>query len=406
MICRHCGASDFIPFVDLGSSPPSNAYLDHGDATGERSYPLQVFTCKRCWLVQTRDFVDRESLFAADYAYASSVSQSWLAHAARYVDGVAARFGLGVASRVVEIAANDGYLLQYVAGKGIPCFGIEPTRSTAALARAKGLEIIEAFFGAGVGAQLAAAGRSADLVVANNVLAHVPDINDFVAGIANLLKPEGVVTFEFPHLVQLVTLAQFDTIYHEHYSYLSFSAVTRILETNGLAAFDVETLSTHGGSLRVYAQRKDGVRPVLPAVPALRNNEIAVGVETQAFYLAFQAKADRVRDALLAFLREARERGEPVAAYGAAAKGNTLLNYAGAGRELVAYVADRNPAKVGKFLPGSRIAVVAEEALKAGRPRWVLILPWNLRDEITAQLSYVRAWGGEFVVAVPELNVL
>jgi len=404
--CRHCAAQDFIPFVDLGSSPPSNAYLDRDDGTDERSYPLQVYTCRSCLLVQTRDFVDRESMFSADYAYASSVSQSWLAHAARYVENVTGRFGLGPASRVVEIAANDGYLLQYVAAKGIPCFGVEPTHSTAALARARGIEIVEAFFGAALGRQLAQEGRSADLVVSNNVLAHVPDINDFVSGIAHLLKSDGVATFEFPHLIQLVAHAQFDTIYHEHYSYLSFSAVSRILERNGLRVFDVETLDTHGGSLRVYAQRAGGPQAEMPSVADLRSTEIAAGVEAEAFYLSFQAKADRVRDALAAFLGDARRRGESVAAYGAAAKGNTLLNYAGAGRDLVHYVADRNPAKIGKFLPGSRIPVVAEQDLKAGRPRWVLVLPWNLQSEITAQLSYVRDWGGQFVVAVPELKIL
>lgn len=405
MKCRHCGGQDFIPFLDLGRSPPSNAYLDRGDAE-ERSYPLQVFTCRRCWLVQTRDFIDRESMFSADYAYASSVSQSWLAHAARYVESVAGRFGLGPGACVVEIAANDGYLLQYVAAKGIPCFGIEPTHSTAVLARARGLEIVEAFFGTALGKQLAEEGRSADLVVANNVLAHVPDINDFVTGIAHLLKSGGVATFEFPHLVRLVAQSQFDTIYHEHYSYLSFSAVSRVLERNGLAVFDVEALETHGGSLRVYAQRAGGPQPVAPSVAEMRAVEIAAGVESEAFYLSFQAKADRVRDALTAFLREAHGRGESVAAYGAAAKGNTLLNYAGVGRGLVQYVADRNPAKTGKFLPGSRIPVVTEQDLKAGRPRWVLILPWNLQSEIMAQLSYIREWGGHFVVAVPELRTL
>lgn len=405
MKCRHCGGEDFIPFADLGRPPPSNSYLGAADAP-ERSYPLRVAACRRCWLAQTEDFVDRETMFSADYAYTSSVSRSWLTHAARYVDAMEARFGLNADSLVVEIAANDGYLLQYVAAKGIPCFGVEPTRSTAALARARGLEIVEAFFGAELGRQLAGAGRGADLVVANNVLAHVPDINDFTAGVAAILKDGGVATFEFPHLLRLVTLRQFDTIYHEHYSYLSFAAVCRILAHQGLAVFDVEELETHGGSLRVYAQGAGGTHPVQPAVARLRAAETAAGVETEAFYRSFQTKADAVREALLAFLRGAKAHGEPVAAYGAAAKGNTLLNYAGVGCDLVSYVADLNPAKVGKFLPGSRIPVVSEQHLRAGQPRWVLILPWNLRNEIMTQLSYVRDWGGGFVVAVPELVTL
>lgn len=405
MKCRHCGGADFIPFADLGRSPPSNAYLAAADAP-ERSYPLRVAACRECWLVQTEDFVDREAMFSAGYAYASSVSRSWLAHAAGYVEAVTARFGLNAGSRVVEIAANDGYLLQYVAAKGIPCYGVEPTSSTAALARARGIGIVEAFFGAELGRQLAAAGRGADLVVANNVLAHVPDINDFTAGIAAILRDGGVATFEFPHLLRLVTLRQFDTIYHEHYSYLSFVTVCRILARQGLAVFDVEELETHGGSLRVYAQRASGHHAIRSAVAKLQAAEIAAGIETDAFYRSFQAKADAARDALLGFLRAAKARGEPVAAYGAAAKGNTLLNYAGVGRDLVSYVADLNPAKVGKFLPGSRIPVVSEQHLRAGQPRWVLILPWNLRNEIMTQLSYVRDWGGGFVVAVPELETL
>lgn len=404
MKCRHCSADDFVPFVDLGSSPPSNSYLDTDTPQAEPVYPLQVYVCRRCWLVQTRDFVDREKMFSADYAYASSVSTTWLAHASRFVDSVCARFGLNQESLVTEIAANDGYLLQYVKAKGVPCLGVEPTHSTAAIARARGIEIVEAFFGVDLARSLQH--RRADLIVANNVLAHVPDINDFTAGVGLLLKDTGAATFEFPHLLRLVAQSQFDTIYHEHYSYLSFAAVSRIFEQSGLAIFDVEELETHGGSLRVYAQRAGGPRELTPAIASLRAKEAAAGIETDAFYLAFQRKADRVREDLADFLRRARERGEPVAAYGAAAKGNTLLNYVGATRDLVHCVADLNPAKIGKFLPGSRIPVVTEQVLKDSRPRWILILPWNLQEEITRQLSYIRDWGGQFVVAVPSLKIL
>ena len=403
MHCRHCGAPVTLPLADLGTAPPSNAYLS-ADAlhAPERWYPLRVLVCERCWLVQTEDFAQAHELFDAEYAYFSSYSSSWLAHAQAYVQAMVQRFALGPHSRVVEIAANDGYLLQYVAARGIPCLGVEPTASTAAAARAKGIPVVERFFGQELARELVAQGQAADLTAANNVLAHVPDINDFVAGFALLLQPSGVATFEFPHLLQLVQQCQFDTLYHEHFSYLSLTAVQRIFAANGLTVLDVEELPTHGGSLRVYARRTDGTpRPEAPAVAALLAREAHAGVASAAFYADFQRECLRIRRELLSFLITAQTQGRKVAAYGAAAKGNTLLNFAGVRADLLPYVVDRNPAKQGKYLPGSRIPVVDEAHLRADRPDVVLILPWNLKDEVVAQLDYIREWGGRFAVAVP-----
>jgi SAM-dependent methyltransferase len=320
---------------------------------------------------------------------------------------MARRFELGAASFVIEVASNDGYLLQYVQAKGIPCLGIEPTAGTAQVARAKGIEVREEFFGRDLAQRLASAGRAADLTVANNVLAHVPDINDFVAGFATVLAPHGVATFEFPHLMRLVAECQFDTVYHEHFSYLSLTAAARVFERNGLALFDVEEISTHGGSLRVYAQRADrGQRERAPAVDALLERERAAGVTSRAYYQGFQARADRIKDDFLAFLIEAKRAGKRVMAYGAAAKGNTLMNYAGVRGDLIAGVADRNLAKQGKFMPGSRIPIVAEDRLKQMRPDYIVLLPWNLKPELMQQLQYAREWGGRFVAAVPSMEVL
>ena len=407
MKCRHCQAVLSLPFVDLGSAPPSNAYLtDESLHAPEKHYPLRVLVCERCWLVQTEDFAQADELFDVGYAYFSGFSTSWLAHSERYVVDMIERFGLTASSHVVEIAANDGYLLQYVQARGIPCTGVEPTASTAAAARAKGISIVNDFFGVRLAGELVAQGRQADLAVANNVLAHVPDINDFVAGFALLLKPRGVATFEFPHLLKLVAENQFDTIYHEHFSYLSLTAVARILAANGLAIFDVQELSTHGGSLRVFAQRADGgAHRRGAAVDEMLRLEQAAGMTTAAYYAGFQQQANRVKDAFLRFLLDAKRDGKRVAAYGAAAKGNTLLNYAGVRPDLLAFVVDRNPAKQGKFLPGSRIPIVDERHLQESRPDFVVILPWNLTAEVTEQLAYVHAWGGRFVVAVPGLQV-
>ena len=405
--CRHCGGELHLPFLDLGSAPPSNAYLTEvGLRTSERWFPLRLLVCELCWLVQTEDHAGREILFTDEYPYFSSFSTSWLAHAERYVQAMVQRFDLNNESRVVEIAANDGYLLQYVQAAGIPCYGVEPTIGTAAAARAKGIAIVERFFGVGLADELASTGQQADLMVANNVLAHVPDINDFVAGFARLLKPQGVATFEFPHLLRMVQENQFDTAYHEHYSYLSLKVVEHIFACNGLSVFDAEELPTHGGSLRIFAQRSDyGLQAVSLRVAPLRKAEADAGMAEAAFYSGFQARAEKVKDDLVAFLIEAKRKGLKVAGYGAAAKGNTVLNFAGVRPDLLPYVVDRNPAKQGKFMPGSRIPIVDETHLKLHQPDRILILPWNLRQEVMAQLAYARQWGGEFVTAVPALTV-
>lgn len=407
MKCRHCAAPLQAPFLDLGSAPPSNAYLpvDRLDAP-ETWFPLRLLVCHACWLVQTVDFTSRDALFTADYAYFSSFSQSWLEHARQYVTEMTARLGLDASSCVVEVAANDGYLLQYVRDAGIPTYGIEPTAGTAATARAKGIEIVEAFFGVALGEKLAAEGRDADLIIANNVLAHVPDINDFVGGFARLLKPTGVATFEFPHLLEMVSRNQFDTAYHEHYSYLSLTAVERIFAANGLSVFDVQRLPTHGGSLRVFSQQAGGPHAVTSAVTALLQAEQTAGVTTPAFYATFQRSAETVKDDLLSFLLDARRNGLKVGGYGAAAKGNTLLNFAGIRPDLLPYVVDLNPAKAGSYMPGSRIPIVTEDRLRADRPDRILILPWNLRDEVVTQLAYAREWDARFVVAVPSLELI
>ncbi len=356
--------------------------------------------------MQTEDFARADELFDADYAYFSAFSSSWLAHTERYVADMAERFSLNGESLVVEVAANDGYLLQYVKARSIPCIGIEPTASTANAARARGIDIVEKFFGVDLARQLVAEGKQADLTVANNVLAHVPDINDFVAGFASLLKPDGVATFEFPHLLNLIELNQFDTIYHEHFSYLSLTAVQHIFTANGLMVFDVQELPTHGGSLRVFAQRSDsGSQPLSDRVNQLLQKEESTGIATAGYYAGFQHRAEKVKNDLLTFLIEAKRQGKSVAAYGAAAKGNTLMNFAGIRPDLIRFVVDKNPAKQGKFMPGSRIPIVSEEHLRNERPDYVVILPWNLRDEITKQLAYIDEWGGAFVTAVPELTV-
>jgi len=403
MKCRHCRAELEMPFLDLGSSPPSNAYLTSQTLQEpEIWYPLRVLVCTQCWLVQTQDFAGREELFTDDYSYFSSYSTTWLGHAQTYVADMIERFKLGADSSVVEIGANDGYLLQYVQGAGIPCYGVEPTTGTAGAAKQKGIEIIECFFGNKLARELAEAGRRADLMAANNVLAHVPDINDFVAGFATLLKPHGVATFEFPHLLRLVEKNQFDTVYHEHYCYLSFTAVMCIFSENGLTVFDVQELPTHGGSLRVFAQRTDrGMQGRSAKVDALLAKEREAGMTEAPFYAGFQAKAEKVKDDLLGFLLESKRQGKCVAGYGAAAKGNTLLNYAGVRSDLLPFVVDRNPAKQGKSMPGSRIPIVTEASIRAHKPDFVLILPWNIKDEIMDQLAYVRKWGGKFGVAVP-----
>lgn len=407
MKCRHCASTRLVPFLDLGTAPPSNSYVALKDrAKPELWYPLVIRACMNCLLVQTEDFAEREVFFSDTYAYFSSFSSSWLAHAKTYVGDMIDRFGLTPEARVVEVAANDGYLLQYMRERGIRCLGVEPTANTAAAAREKGLDIREAFFGADYAAALVAEGWAADLTAANNVLAHVPDINDFVRGFATILKPNGVSTFEFPHLMNMVAQAQFDTAYHEHYSYLSLIAVCRIFAANGLEVFDVETTPWHGGSLRVFSQRGDS-RPyrVDPRVGEMLSREKAAGMEREDCYTAFQREAERVRNDFLSFLIDCRRRGTSVAAYGAAAKGNTLLNFAGVKPDLLAFVVDKNPAKQGMLLPGSRIPVLGEDAIRDAKPERVVILPWNLQNEIKDQLSYISDWGGKFVTAVPSLTI-
>jgi len=407
MKCRHCAAPLNLPLIDLGTAPPSNAYLTKEQLHApETWYPLRVLVCTACWLAQTEDFARAEELFDAGYAYFSGFSTTWLAHCERYVAEVVARFHLDSNSHVVEVAANDGSLLQYVMARGIPSTGIEPTASTAAAARAKGIPIVEDFFGMRLAKALAAEGKQADLMVANNVLAHVPNINDFVAGFAHLLKPKGVATFEFPHLMRLVEGNQFDTIYHEHFSYLSLTTVCRIFAAAGLSVFDVEELPTHGGSLRVFAQRADtGRQPRQERVDALLQRESDAGMLSASWYQGFQARSERIKNELLQFLLEQKRAGKKVVAYGAAAKGNTLLNFAGVKPDLIPFVVDRNPAKQGKYLPGSRIPIVSEERLKEAKPDYVIILPWNLRTEVMGPLEYIRGWGGRFVTVIPELTV-
>ena len=408
MKCRHCGAEISLTLIDLGSAPPSNAYLTKLTLKRpEKWFPLKVMVCESCWLVQAEAYSRAPELFNDEYAYFSSFSDLWLKHASDYVEAMVNRFGLDCESYVVEVASNDGYLLQYVKRRGIPCLGIEPTAGTATVARQKGIETIGEFFDYSQATSLASQGRQADLMAANNVLAHVPDINDFVRGFTVLLKPHGVATFEFPHLINLIEQKQFDTIYHEHFSYLSFTTVCRILTANGLSVFDVEEFQTHGGSLRVFAQRTDaGRQPISANVAKLVTREAAAGMQNSAYYQGFQEQANRVKNDILTFLLEARHQGKSVAAYGAAAKGNTLMNYAGIRPDLIPFIADRNPGKQGKFMPGSRIPIVSEKHLQTTRPAYIVIIPWNIRAEIMEQLSYVREWGGKFVVTIPELRVM
>jgi len=406
MDCRHCGTPLDLTFIDLGCAPPSNAYLTATDLRKpELWFPLRVFVCTDCWLVQTEDYAGAEQIFTDDYAYFSSYSKSWLEHAASYVAGAVDRFRLDHTSLVVELAANDGYLLQYVAARGIPCIGVEPTASTAASARGKGIEIIEDFFGVRLARAMTGRSIQADLIIANNVLAHVPDINDFVAGVAILLKDNGTATFEFPHLANLVTSNQFDTIYHEHFSYLSLLATNRIFKKNGLSVFHVEEIPTHGGSLRVYVQHEKGPQEHTDAVAALLQREQATGLAGPVYYAGFQKRAETAKTDLLRFLLDAKRDGKTVAGYGAAAKGSTLINFAGLHSDLIPYVVDKSPAKQGKFLPGSRIPIVDADRIRQERPDYILILPWNIREEIEEELDYVRQWGGRFVTAIPKLGV-
>ena len=407
MNCRHCHTPLRHVFLDLGFAPPSNAYLSEDDLRRpEITYPLKLFVCDHCWLVQTQDFVAADALFTSDYAYFSSTSTGWLKHAADYSTMITECLSLGPDSLVIEVAANDGYLLRNFVAASIPCLGVEPTDATAAAAEAQGIPILRGFFGAALGGELAAQGRQADLIIGNNVFAHVPDINDFTAGLKVGLKPGGTVTLEFPHLLQLIAQNQFDTVYHEHFSYLSLHAVQRVFVVQGLRLWDVDQLTTHGGSLRVYGIHTDDPRPTNEAVTKMLATERAEGLLDLATYQAFQPRADRVKNDLLAYLIEQQRIGRRVAAYGAAAKGNTLLNYAGVKPDLLPYVCDAAPAKQGKYLPGSHIPIRTPAALRDDPPDEVLILPWNIAEEVRAQLGDLAERGVCFVTAVPELRAL
>lgn len=405
-VCRHCQTPLTHRFLDLGYAPPSNAYLMPSALNApEATYPLRLMVCGSCFLVQTEDFTAADSLFDADYAYFSSTSTGWLDHAARYAAQMTARFGLGPDSHVIEVASNDGYLLRNFVAAGIPCLGIEPTESTARAAEKIGVPTLQEFFGESLARSLVDQGKAADLVAGNNVFAHVPDINDFSRGLATILKPEGVVTLEFPHLMRLVELCQFDTVYHEHFSYLSLIATHSILSRAGLRVFEVEEVPTHGGSLRVFACRPEASHAEHPSVARLLAEERARGMETIAYYSAFQPKADGVKNAFLRFLLDLKANGKSVAAYGAAAKGNTLLNYAGVKPDLLPFVCDAARAKQGKLMPGSHIPILPPSALDENRPDYIIILPWNIATEVRKQLDHLATQGTKFVTAVPELVV-
>jgi hypothetical protein len=405
--CRHCHSALGPAFLDLGFAPPSNRYLSEQQLREpELFFPLKLRVCERCWLVQTEDYARAAELFADDYAYFSSVSHTWLDHAARYVETMRERLALDGKSFVVELASNDGYLLRNFVAAGIPCLGIEPTSSTADAAEALGIPVLRKFFGKELAESLCREGPRADLIVGNNVYAHVPDINDFTAGIKLLLKAEGTVTLEFPHLQQLLTQVQFDTVYHEHFSYLSLMVVDTIFRAHDLRIFNVETLPTHGGSLRVFGCHGQDPRPGSVRVRQLLDEESTFGLNKMATYVALQQGANRVKDDLVSFLIDQKRLGKKVMGYGAAAKGNTLLNYAGLRPDLLSAVCDAAPSKQGKLLPGSHIPIVSPSELSVLRPDFVLILPWNIQQEVMQLHSYVRDWGGRFVVAVPELKVL
>ncbi|MGZ2411024.1 SAM-dependent methyltransferase [Sphingomonas sp. F9_3S_D5_B_2] len=405
MKCRHCSNTGFIPFADLQNCPPSNAMLTaYTLYAPEVYYPLVVEVCDNCFLAQVGEHKKATEIFNSDYTYFSSVSQSWLEHSRRFAEMAMARFGLGPSSQVVEVASNDGYLLQYFKKAGVPVLGVEPTGNTAEVAIAKGIPTIVDFFGHELAGQIE--GR-ANLICGNNVFAHVPDINDFAAGLKRALAPGGVVSLEFPHLLRLIEQVQFDTIYHEHFSYLSLATAEKVLGAQGLKVFDVEEVPTHGGSLRLFAAHsEDTSKNRSASVEKVLADEQASGLSSAKVYADFQPRIDRVRADFLAFLLEARAAGHKVAAYGAAAKGNTLLNYCGVkGNELIHFVADLSPHKQGRFLPGSRIPVVAPERIDQERPDFIIIFPWNLAEEVMGQLEHARAWGARFVTAIPELTI-
>ncbi|MFO1189513.1 MAG: class I SAM-dependent methyltransferase [Alphaproteobacteria bacterium] len=403
--CQLCHAPLTQSFIDLGTMPLANSYLSESDlARPEPRYPLHARVCGTCFLVQVDRVVPPDHIFS-DYAYFSSYSSSWVEHARRYADMAIRRFGLGRDSKVLEVASNDGYLLQHFVKAGVPVLGIEPAANVAAVAEERGVPSRVAFFGKALGEALGREGHAADLIVANNVMAHVPDLDDFIAGFAAALKPDGVMTAEFPHFLNLMREVQFDTIYHEHFSYLSLLPVERALGQHGLRLFDVEKLSTHGGSLRIYACRTESRHREQPGLAAIRADEAAAGLGMVATYRDFQGKVESIRDGFRRFLASAGRGGASIVAYGAAAKGNTFLNYCGVGVADIAYVVDRSPHKQGRFLPGSHIPIHAPERIAETRPGYVLILPWNLRQEIARDLAFIGAWGGQCVIAVPRVDI-
>ncbi|HKW94440.1 MAG TPA: class I SAM-dependent methyltransferase [Methylomirabilota bacterium] len=404
--CRFCGTALRHTFVDLGMSPLCESFLAPEQLNQmEPFYPLHAKVCAHCFLVQVEEYVRPERIFS-EYAYFSSYSDAWLQHARSYTDMIASRLDLSADSHVIELGSNDGYLLQFFVGKGIPVLGIEPAANVAAAAEARGVRSLTTLFGLETAGQLAASGQQADLVIGNNVLAQVPDLNGFVAGIARVMKPHGVATLEFPHLLRLMRENQFDTIYHEHFSYFSFLTVSQIFAAHGLTLFDVEELWTHGGSLRIYARHAaDETRPIGPRVAALLERERAAGLDAIEHYSLFTQQVEETKRKLLAFLIRAKSEGKTVAGYGAPGKGNTLLNYCGIRTDFLDYTVDRNPYKHGKFLPGTHIPIFHPERIKETRPDYLLILPWNLKHEIMNQMGEIRAWGGRFVVPIPTLEV-
>ena len=404
-LCRHCHNPLTNVFLDLGFAPPSNAYLQCDDLSRpERHFPLKLYVCERCWLVQTEDYAQCDELFTADYAYFSSTSQSWLDHAADYFAMISRRLGLTEHSYVVELAANDGYLLKNAVKAGIPCLGIEPTAQTAATAEKLGIPVIKEFFGRTLAERLARDGKMADLLIGNNVYAHVPDINDFTEGMRIILKPQGTITLEFPHLLNLIQGRLFDTVYHEHYSYLSATFVERIFRETGLRLYDLEEIPTHGGSLRVYGCHADAEFATTPAVAKFLKKERDNGLCDIASYAGFQDEVNRIKDDFLRYLLAKKASGISVMGYGAAAKGNTLLNYAGVKPDLLPCVFDAAPSKQGKFLPGSHIPILSPDKIRELHPQELVIFPWNIATELVAQLAYIREWGGEIFTVVPEVK--
>lgn len=404
--CRSCGTSLEMDFVDLGLSPVSNALVKPEMAgSAELFLPLRTRVCTGCWLVQLADLTGTDLHFHDDYVYFSSYSTSWLAHSQQYVEKVCSRFQLDSSSRVMEVASNDGYLLQYFVKAGVPCLGIEPTANTAMAARERGVDTRELFFGRQTAKNLADEGWRVDLLLGNNVLAHVPDINDFVGGMPLVLKPEGVITLEFPHLLRLIQNNQFDTIYHEHYSYLSLLALQPVFERAGLRIFDIDQLQTHGGSLRIYACLNSAAHEGTEALQKSLDEELSAGMNSHRFYADFSDRVRSTKRALLLHLIESKEAGRQIVGYGAAAKGNTLLNYCGIGADFIDYVVDRNPAKQNRLLPGTRIPVFSPDRIFDTKPDEVLILPWNIASEVMQQMSGIREWGGRFVIPIPRVHL-